>query len=722
MTFLAFGNGSVSHLSGSSLHELMVKSQPDVFSTFSAMRTNSGSLAIGELLGAAGFITSVVAGSMAIVRPFRVAKKSFVRDLGFFIVAAAFSMVFLADGLLRLWECIVMIIFYLFYVLLIALWQWNSSRKQRSGDREAQARDHFLAPETTDLPASRLGEDSPTLVDVRQPTGTSFFDSLSDFEGPGNYPTGDTSISNDVQDRWLAEINTNMRLSRPVYRPRLTGNLIRPSLMGALEFRALLTSLERSRAQQSLPINLRRYSDDPSLTLAQQQRNVRDRDSLTNVDPDVNKVGNSLSVPGLQYPGSRRRAVSANDVEVGQSSPLLSVPKVTDHMNTQSGLEPKHPTALADEDRIGQKAVSNQTTFTRGDPGIVSNRWISESPSPKSSSPPPSLSPGPRILLQPAPSTEDGELNEAGSSPYLDANSSPTGAFPPYHDDPEYDTRSPQAPPLSTSQSPEHDNFADQIVLHAGPKKKFRWWPYNILPPPQTLASTLFPTIYFWSSKSAGQKLLAIITCPSVFLLTITLPVVEPSRAAEDPVEIKSAPEVAPEGSETTLQQPEDLIEISPGNPVPPGNGRDAVADIHGESEVDGSDHPPTGEGDWNRWLVIIQIVIAPFFVVFIVWANMDETSSVRTLLTWTAYAMLGSLITLLGIVFTTEANRPPKYRSFLCFVGFVVSIAWISTIANEVVGVLKALGVIFGISEAILGLTVFAVGNRYGLSLKDVL
>ncbi|KAJ6531749.1 hypothetical protein B0H19DRAFT_1188370 [Mycena capillaripes] len=38
VTFLAFGNGS-----------------PDVFSTFSAMRAESGSLAIGELLGAASF-------------------------------------------------------------------------------------------------------------------------------------------------------------------------------------------------------------------------------------------------------------------------------------------------------------------------------------------------------------------------------------------------------------------------------------------------------------------------------------------------------------------------------------------------------------------------------------------------------------------------------------------------------------------------------------------
>ena len=82
VTFLAFGNGS-----------------PDVFSTFISMRTNSGGLAIGELIGAAGFISSVVAGSMALIRPFSVPKYSFMRDVGFFVLASCFSMVFLSDGL-----------------------------------------------------------------------------------------------------------------------------------------------------------------------------------------------------------------------------------------------------------------------------------------------------------------------------------------------------------------------------------------------------------------------------------------------------------------------------------------------------------------------------------------------------------------------------------------------------------------------------------------------
>jgi len=43
---------------------------------------------------------------------------------------------------------------------------------------------------------------------------------------------------------------------------------------------------------------------------------------------------------------------------------------------------------------------------------------------------------------------------------------------------------------------------------------------------------------------------------------------------------------------------------------------------------------------------------------------------------------------------------------------GFFVAIIWIMAVADEVVGVLRAFGFIFGLSDAIIGLTIFAVGN----------
>jgi len=60
-------------------------------------------------------------------------------------------------------------------------------------------------------------------------------------------------------------------------------------------------------------------------------------------------------------------------------------------------------------------------------------------------------------------------------------------------------------------------------------------------------------------------------------------------------------------------------------------------------------------------------------------------------------------------LVFSSP-TKPPKWHNALCAVGFIVSTGWISTIADEVVGILRAFGAILGVSEAILGVTVFAV------------
>lgn len=45
-----------------------------------------------------------------------------------------------------------------------------------------------------------------------------------------------------------------------------------------------------------------------------------------------------------------------------------------------------------------------------------------------------------------------------------------------------------------------------------------------------------------------------------------------------------------------------------------------------------------------------------------------------------------------------------------LSFAGFVIALNWIFLLANEMVGLLQSLGAIFNISEAIMGLTIFAL------------
>ncbi|KAI9832385.1 MAG: hypothetical protein M1819_004373 [Sarea resinae] len=776
VTFLAFGNGS-----------------PDVFSTFAAMGTHSGSLAVGELIGAAGFITAVVAGSMALVRPFQVARKSFVRDVGFFIVAVSFSMVFLADGSLHLWECIVMVGFYVFYVAVVVVWHWWLGRRRERNARKAAARREYFMPDDQEIQAEPETDEDDADADERTSllarTSEEDFSALERGASPRIVPA-DEDDEEEARDRWLAELNSNMRVSRPPRGERRnTINPIRPSLVGALEFRAVLSSLQKAQHIQTIPLtpppNIRRYSDDPVFTLAHQQNQIP---TIANIDlaPDeeVNTMENESADirPNETFAANRRRAVSTSDAMTlhlnhagrergglleGQSrrppaarrpshphSPLGAVPKGTRVSPTPPPrLRIPSPDLLAPP-QGGRHLVSQSRTSP-----LAFEYRDSPSESPKT------MSQQIPTLNLPPPVQDQG----------TDA-SGPASPFPVFNESLLSSTTTSRAPSIrlpSPSLSPvsfyHHEEFGTPET------NPISWWPYKVFPPPQVLASTLFPTLYSWNDKNIWERFLGVVAAPSVFILAITLPVVEGdkdddsieayisdpalltpdgkiSRSRKGTVTVLPADSPTEEeanewgGFKPSTQTPAVVKDEASRRPTSRGSlglgGHGNTATVATSAEDQHQEHyhqvpkaaqrpasppqtlvsPRVTKKEWNRWLLCVQIITAPFFVVLIVWANLTpEPMNPRTLLRPVLFTLLGSLVALVILLVTTSSSEPPRWHSLFCFLGFVVSISWISTIANEVVGVLKAFGIILNISDAILGLTIFAVGNSLGDLVADV-
>lgn len=753
VTFLAFGNGS-----------------PDVFSTFAAMNSNSGSMAIGELIGAAGFITAVVAGSMALVREFKVSRKTFVRDIVFFIVSVSFTMLFLLDGKMHLWECGSMIGFYVFYVCFVVMWHWFSTRRKRVRTKQAASRSHYSVISShagDEIEPYRDDADEEDDGRVGQHGRSESVPDISVLEsGMRNDIDNSSQDDDEDQKRHVAsEMTSSMRINRPRgKRTHSTITPIRPSLVGALEFRSVISSLERSRNMRMAPLARGQPENNAPGLLA------RTNSDLGHTEPYRDNP--SLVSQAAPHAAFRDRALSSGDAprhlhnENMQNAPILAVEQPPDVSNQEpregrspSPAEQKQDSlvsvaqrtiAVQGETRKRTSSVTSSTKDGRLAPPDVHSRPLSPAPEPVPVQRQPTT---PTLSLQiPSPNLQPSQVSSPSLSPFPVLHESPSvvgqssplrshGAFTAAHVE-TYD----HIPGLDPPQSP-------QLV---------KWWPYNVLPPPHVLWRILMPTLQGWKDKSIWDKIFSIFSLPSVFLLVITLPVVETETHDEEKVDDHlqpnfassslgvNAPAIAIEAGDSVEQETEwqeyrrrarstrsrssstSRHRLSAMN-TPITGPREQFPDYitagagpYGAQPLSehGIGSEPTTEDDeppsWNRWLVALQIFVGPLFTAFIIWAKyMDRP--VKTLVEMILYCLLGSLITLAVLLLSTTPDQKPKYHFLFCFLGFIISIAWISTIAEEVVGILKAIGVILGMSEAILGLTVFAVGNSVGDLVADI-
>ncbi|KAM4709569.1 mitochondrial sodium/calcium exchanger protein [Discoglossus pictus] len=130
---------------------------------------------------------------------------------------------------------------------------------------------------------------------------------------------------------------------------------------------------------------------------------------------------------------------------------------------------------------------------------------------------------------------------------------------------------------------------------------------------------------------------------------------------------------------------------------------------------------PDKEDRNWQRPLNCLHLITSPLLCIFTLNAGAYGLYMIQGVMpVWAVVLLISSPLAVI-IFFTTTNMEPPKYHCVFSFLGFVVSALWISAAATEVVSLLRTFGVIFRLSNTVLGLTLLAWGNSIGDFVSDL-
>lgn len=129
---------------------------------------------------------------------------------------------------------------------------------------------------------------------------------------------------------------------------------------------------------------------------------------------------------------------------------------------------------------------------------------------------------------------------------------------------------------------------------------------------------------------------------------------------------------------------------------------------------------PIVDEHKWSKAYAVASAILAPMLLAFL-WDARDNISVPGREIVYVVCAVVGATFGALAFIYTRADHPPQRFLFPWILGGFLMSIVWFYILANELVALLVAFGVIFGINASILALTVLAWGNSLGDLMSNV-
>lgn len=224
---------------------------------------------------------------MALITPFRVQRRTFLRDVGFFTVAVTLTLCILYDQHIHLWEALLMVGLYSVYVLFVAVGSWWENRQAEKKRRIREARGEYEDEDLDDIVDGDVEWEGTGTYEkgqcgfrgyVAEVSGTGQIAlptsgaSTPRSEYPSSHPGSPASTlrnafaspvmtppySPDVRDMARSQSQSSVTRGPQALRPpptplmhqhrRKRSRSVRPSLLGAIEFADVVHSLSSDQS------------------------------------------------------------------------------------------------------------------------------------------------------------------------------------------------------------------------------------------------------------------------------------------------------------------------------------------------------------------------------------------------------------------------------------------------------------------------------------------